>query len=554
MHHRVLGDCAALLIIAVISSVCGSALPVSAASSETGKRTVAAVRAAYRQALAQERALRTRGPAPADVTDFRTVISTYRNIAEKFATSTYADWALWQASGLCLAAFEHAHDHLDRDTGIELLHQLRRDYPTGHLTLRVDERLKRFSALETHRWITALRRDVLGEVIRVTLELDGEPAFKSERLVNPARIFFDLPETAVAPAVAQHVSTMDHTLIGGVRYGQHPNNMTRVVLNTVGAKTCHVFTLYEPFRIVTNCRATQSPVATPTSNITPVTDPVLPNHNVAPIAISKPVTVLPFPEPLSVPVSDTPSIQTALPRQLGLGISRIVIDPGHGGRDPGAIGHALKESIIVLDIANRVSKRLTQYGIETVMTRRVDRYLSLKARTELANRVRADLFLSIHANSGDRPDARGVETYVLDFAKSREAAAVATRENALATGTMVELDPLVRAISTSAKAEESLALAELVQQRLVGKLRTVDPGIPNLGVKEAPFVVLIGTRVPSVLTEISFVSNEHDARLLGTDTYRDLIADGLVEAVLGYRHGLKPTSSIVPTLTATDID
>ena len=515
MRHPVLRGWAARVVVS--GSIWTLAFPMLVAASEpAGQDAAAGPRAGYRQALARERALRTPSPVPMALADYRAAVATYRAITDQFPTSAYGDRALWQAAGLCLVAFEQAHDHLDRDTGIALLHQLRRDYPDGSLTVRAPERIDRFDALETHRWITDLHRDVLGQITRVTLEFDDEVAFESERLANPPRLFFDVRDTEITPAVVQHATTLADAVVGAVRFDRRPNDLTRIVIDTAGAETCHILTLYEPFRIVTDCRAAQ------------------------PAAVS----------PAAAP--DAPAVPTTLSRQLGLGISRIVIDPGHGGRDPGAIGHGLEESALVLDIAHRVANRLARYGIETVMTRRADRYLPLEARTTLANRVNADLFLSIHANAGGQPETRGIETYVLDFATSREAAAVATRENAEASGTMVDLDAFVRAIGASAKAAESRALAELVQQRLVDKLRTVDPGIPDLGVKEAPFVVLIGARVPSVLAEISFLSNSRDAHLLRTDTYRDLVADGLVEAVLGYRRVLKPvqvqTDGISPSI------
>jgi len=235
----------------------------------------------------------------------------------------------------------------------------------------------------------------------------------------------------------------------------------------------------------------------------------------------------------------------SLGRQLGLGVSRIVIDPGHGGYDPGAKTGTLTESALVLDVARRLEARLTaETGIEVILTRRRDAYMPLRARTELANRVGADLFLSIHANAARDRRARGVETYYLDLATDPSAQIVAARENATSREGMHDLPKLVRSITMHNKRDESRDFAKMVQRHLIRAVRELYPGAQDLGVKQAPFVVLIGANMPSVLAEISFLTNIEDAAFLATDAYRDRIADALLQSILEYQRTLKPYTGV----------
>ncbi len=267
-----------------------------------------------------------------------------------------------------------------------------------------------------------------------------------------------------------------------------------------------------------------------------------------PIAIDAQVELLPDVREPAVVLPDAPSLNTdgaySLGRQLGLGISRVVIDPGHGGYDPGARSGDLVEAALVLDVAERLESKLVAEGIEVVLTRRGDVYVPLRARTELANRVEADLFLSIHANAAEDPEARGIETYHLDFATDPTAKAVAARENAASGDDMHDLPDLVRSIAMSNKIDESRELARLVQRDLVAGVRQSRPDAQDLGVKQAPFMVLIGATMPSVLTEISFLTNEDAAAHLATSVYRDQIAEALFASVIGYQRALKPTTRV----------
>jgi len=230
----------------------------------------------------------------------------------------------------------------------------------------------------------------------------------------------------------------------------------------------------------------------------------------------------------------------SLIRTLGLKIGRIVIDPGHGGHDTGTIGpNGLQEKDLVLEVGRRLGKMLeTRLGAEVVYTRKDDTFIPLETRTAIANQQRADLFISIHANSSHDAAARGVETYYLNFTSSADALEVAARENAVSEKSIYELQDLVKKIALKEKIEESREFAADVQSSLHSGLAAKNPGIRNRGVKKAPFIVLIGANMPSILAEISFVSNPGDEHRLQTSEYRQRIAESLYHGIAKYVDGL----------------
>ncbi len=269
-----------------------------------------------------------------------------------------------------------------------------------------------------------------------------------------------------------------------------------------------------------------------------------------PVRVAEPeepvLTVEPPPAPSAPPVEPKSNAAGgfSLSRQLGLGVARIVIDPGHGGQDPGAQGKNLNEADLTMDVSLRLEKLLQQDGFDVVLTRRTDVYVPLEERTAIANRENADLFLSIHANASRNEAARGVETYFLSFASSAEAEAVAARENSTSSGGMHNLPDIIKAIALNNKLDESRDLAGMVQEALVSRLRRSNKDIRNLGVKKAPFVVLIGASMPSVLAEISFLTNKEEVQLLKTNAYKQRVAEALHAAVMRYRRSLKGQGQI----------
>ncbi len=267
------------------------------------------------------------------------------------------------------------------------------------------------------------------------------------------------------------------------------------------------------------------------------------------VADSLPPSTPPSPQPVSRTAAGTPSPgppqanragSYSLARQLGLTARTIVIDAGHGGHDPGSIGRAgLQEKELVLDVALRLERLLrTRLGAQVVMTRSTDVFVALEERTAIANTKGADLFLSIHANSSRSSRSRGIETYFLNFARDRHAEAVAARENAISEATLRDLQGLVKAIALNSKIDESRDFAASVQEAMVRGIKPAYPDVLDRGVHSAPFYVLIGANMPSVLAEISFLSNPTEEKLLKRSEHRDRIAQSLFAGLRAYLEAL----------------
>jgi N-acetylmuramoyl-L-alanine amidase len=258
----------------------------------------------------------------------------------------------------------------------------------------------------------------------------------------------------------------------------------------------------------------------------------------------KPELVQPSTAPL--PTRDG---QSTLTRALGLKISRIVIDAGHGGHDTGTIGPTgLMEKDLCLDVALRLGKIIQQRlpGAEVVFTRADDTFIPLEERTNIANQAKADLFISIHANSSRDHAARGIETYYLNLKGSAEAMEVAARENASSQEGVHELQDLVRRIARTEKIDESKEFAEDIQDSLAKRVEKSGKSIRNRGVRKAPFVVLIGADMPSILTEISFLSNPADEKLLKQPEQRQKMAEGLYQGVASYLQSMNSVTVNLP--------
>jgi N-acetylmuramoyl-L-alanine amidase len=260
----------------------------------------------------------------------------------------------------------------------------------------------------------------------------------------------------------------------------------------------------------------------------------------APSSVAGTAVAAATPARAAVPTADG---ETSLVRALGLKIGRIVIDAGHGGHDSGTLGvDGIEEKDVVLDVALRVGKLLhDRLGAEIVYTRSDDTFVPLETRTAIANKAQADLFLSIHANSSPDPAARGVETYYLNFTTDPSALEVAARENAASDHSVHQLSDLVKKIALKDKIAESREFAADVEGTLYTGLQRGNAGLKDRGVKQAPFVVLIGANMPSILAEISFVTNPRDAGQLRDPGYRQRVAESLYRGVARYEGGLSGT-------------
>lgn len=535
-------------------------------------------------------------PPPALVKQVMQVVSSFESIVRRYPTSGYADNALWLAASLSDATYQRLNRTDDRERALKLYRWLVQEYPASSLVKQANAKIASLAratsppvalvapaalaapaapvasappvAPADRATLTAIQRVVLPGAVRITLELDREVTYREERIAGPARLFFDLKNVQLTPALMDKVLTYGSDVVNKIRVGRHPGNTVRVVLDFEDVSRYSVFTLYNPFRLVIDAERTVARhVATPTV-VAPVATEQATLAGAAPkdvprfvpgatrepppaaaparqepsavVLIPAPAPALPSPVPSPVIPETNVAGGFSIARQLGLSVSRIVIDPGHGGHDPGTIAKGLTEASLTLDVALRLEKLLQkELGIEVVLTRRSDVYIPLEERTAIANRHNADLFLSIHANSSRNTSAKGIETYFLSFASSPEAEAIAARENSASEREMHQLPDIIKAISLNNKLDESRDLANMVQEALVGTLKKANKEVRSRGVKKAPFVVLIGAAMPSVLAEISFITNKQELQLLKTSAYKERIAQALYSAVLRYRRSLK---------------
>jgi N-acetylmuramoyl-L-alanine amidase len=243
--------------------------------------------------------------------------------------------------------------------------------------------------------------------------------------------------------------------------------------------------------------------------------------------------------PEATPAQRTRRGSQSLTRALGLKLNRVMLDPGHGGNDHGTSVRGLIEKHIALDVAKRLGKLLEEnLGTEVIYTRTDDRYIALEKRPQMANEVKADLFLSIHVNSSPLRGVGGAETFYLDFTSSQTDMQVAARENASSEKSIHELQDLVRQIASQDKAEESREFAARIQRASHALVRTGNRSARNRGVKRAPFVVLIGASMPSVLAEIGFITNPGDEARLRKPEHRQKIAEALYQGIEEYANTL----------------
>jgi N-acetylmuramoyl-L-alanine amidase len=524
------------------------------------------------------------------LTRVRALTGAYEDMSRLFPSSGYADDALWQGGALAADAFWQFGDAADRTLALRLFSALTSRFPGSSLTTKVtsqtkrlqdakptvaeriptlaDRRAEAFASASTSAAppmsaglaalpaaLTSITREVLPEVLRVVIHLGKEVPFYDERIDGPPRVFLDLQNTRAIESLKDAVIPFSDDVVKQVRIGRQPRERTRVVLDLKQRDARYsVYTLYDPYRIVVDFerkRAT-APAPATEARIPPVVDKPAAEPEVKMIATAAtesavpPIDTATTSPPLPPPAAPSANMNGgfSLSRQLGLGATRIVIDAGHGGHDPGAKARGIEEAELVLDVALRLEALLKEAGVDVVMTRRTDTFIALEERTAIANRIGADLFLSIHSNASAAESAHGVETYFLNFAPNPQAEAIAARENAGGSRTMRNLPDIVRAIALNNKLDESRDFASMVQNALYTKLQKSNRNVRNLGVKQAPFMVLVGATMPSILAEISFITNRQEATLLKTDKYKQQIAEALLAGVLRYQQALKKAPAI----------
>ena len=353
---------------------------------------------------------------------------------------------------------------------------------------------------------------------RIAVTLDREVKFEYHRLpenrekgVAP-RLYIDIDGAKMAPEVKD--IPIGDGLLKTARIGQYRPETVRVVLDLDSIREYKVFTFADPFRIIIDAKGERQ------------------------TEISKPKEASIAPLPALQPIKPESTAERAkVTTKPGIGkIRRIVVDPGHGGHDPGAIGAAgTREKDIVLQIAVRLARKLREeLGLDVVLTRSTDVFLELQERTAIANQVGADLFVSIHANASLNRNASGMETYYLNLAKTEKVAQLAAKEN----GTSLEKVSLLQAVlfdlMANYKLNDSAHLADEVQKALYQKVSGSYSGVKNLGVKQGPFYVLVGATMPSILVETAFVSNDREEARLNEPDYQQNTAEGILGGIREY--------------------
>jgi len=440
--------------------------------------------------------------------------------------------------------------------------------------------------------VTAVRFWSLGDVTRVAVEVSSGFRYKFDRLSDPDRLFYDIQGARpdMAPK-GTHSIVVGDRLLKQIRVAETQPGVTRIVLDLEQSATVSASQLSSPDRLIIELRAKDRPSPSSTSSVTggkepasspaveivsesvnkteprtfipppsqpsaapvaiePITAPALAafSKDVRPPAIPASLRREAAPPPPASEPAKTASLADALPakrnlggdrslvRALGLKLGRVVLDPGHGGHDVGTHGPSgLYEKDLVLDIAQRLGALIEErLGSEVVYTRTDDTFIALEDRTRIANERKADLFLSIHANSSPLRSAAGVETYVLNFTTSRAAMDLAARENAVSERSIFDLQELLQKIALRDKADESREFATRLQTSLSALSTRSNDNAKNRGVKKAPFVVLIGASMPSVLAEIGFLTNASDEALLRKNEHREKIAEALYKGIAAY--------------------
>ncbi|MGN6731011.1 MAG: N-acetylmuramoyl-L-alanine amidase [Candidatus Binatia bacterium] len=371
-------------------------------------------------------------------------------------------------------------------------------------------------AIRSKVLVTGVRSTSSDGYARITVDLSQETKFEVGRLLDnlakgaAPRIYVDIYGAQLAVASKRPVQ-VDNDLVRQVRIGQYSADVVRVVLDLQNRTAHNAFMVADPYRLIIDVAGERHAAGSDNSarrvNEQPATrkPPQTTNKIGAPTAVSN-------------------------------GLRKVVLDPGHGGKDPGALGPGgIAEKEIVLSIAKKLAAKLkTEMGTEVVLTRKDDRFVPLEDRTLLANSQDADLFISLHVNASPNADARGIETYYLDNTTDEAAIRLAARENATSRKNISDLQFILSDMMQNMKLEDSITLAHRLQAALVSGMSKFMGDVKDLGVKKALFHVLVGARMPSVLVEMFFITNKNESRAMADPNYQDAMVDALFEGIQKY--------------------
>jgi N-acetylmuramoyl-L-alanine amidase len=359
---------------------------------------------------------------------------------------------------------------------------------------------------------------------RIVLDIGKLREYTWGELQQPGRIYLDVLQAKLNPILDGQSYPVKTDYLSQIVVFQKTASTARVVIDVdfLKVKSYRAYHLFDPFRIVIDIYPRQAPDAPGTR-----TQP-------GPGTEAKPPGGLPAKPPDPLPSG------YSMARQLGLGVRTIVLDPGHGGSDPGCIGKSgLEEKVITLDVSMALKKMLFEKaGLNVILARESDIMVPLESRPVIANQKRADLFVSIHVNAHRDRKREGVETFFLNFSSDPAVVELAARENATSAKNIGQMKDIIQKIAQNSKADESRDLAERIQRNLLRSLSAANPKIKDLGVRGAPFWVLIGSEMPSVLVEISHLSNSSEEARLKTAKYRELAVQGIYNGIMEYIRSL----------------
>ena len=516
-------------------------------------------------------------------------ISYYRDVGSLFPGHRFADDAYYAVGIILLdevndprraaksfekivSEYQGGDMHAQAETKLKILTK-DFDIPLPTVMVGNSQLMKLTNVLPVKYWSS-------NDYTRVVIKTSGPVTYREELLEEigkqPRRLYIDFLESYIEPRFRSPVPIEDG-LLQRVRTGQYTTDTVRVVLDIESISSYKIFSLPDPFRVVIDVRGEnkkpsksraitrkQSPdhlSLSPNSRGTAAgSDTQMPGQNKlepSPLDNSgignedkKVVSVIVLNDKKKKHVAEknngnnleyserqdtTVNSRISLAQQLGLGVGRIVIDPGHGGKDPGALAFGLKEKDIVLKVAKNLAHHLKKdMNADVILTRDSDTFLPLEERTAIANTNDADLFISLHINAHPSPEVKGFETYFLNLSTNDEAMRVAARENATSAHQMSDLEDILSDIMQNSKINESSRLAQQVHNSIANGLDTPPYTIKNMGVKQAPFYVLIGAGMPAILIELAFISNPEDARLLGDDTFIDKMTGEISKGILEY--------------------
>ena len=497
-------------------------------------------------------------------------IRQYEKITSRYPKSDEAPWALYHSAGLFTWLYTYSGKFKDLDQALLLYRRLTDTYEDHRLSddaqYKIGEIFYKYKKDPTHAYVEFLKvdikypsgdmrpkakkmldhlavvlsekdndRDLAGEkrtsiavkdirhwstpsYTRVVIDLEGPVKYKHHLLKadpdrrKPRRLYLDLENSHVTAQVESPVLIKDG-LLQRARAGQYKKDTVRVVLDAESIEGYKVFHLHDPFRIVTDVRRTEEMNAGDAPNLT------------SERTIRK-----------GVRRAEDSQDSMSLAIQLGLNVKKIVIDPGHGGKDPGCNARGgVKEKTIVLSIARILREKIEEkIGCEAFLTRDSDVFLPLERRTAIANMKKADLFISLHINAHRNRKISGLETYFLNMAMDERSVMVAARENATSEKNISDLQTILNDLMLNTKITESSRLAHDVQKGMVSSVRRTYKKARSLGVKQAPFYVLIGAQMPAVLVETGFLTNRTDRKRLLSKKYQESVAEGICLGIKSY--------------------